>query len=88
MRFFRSAPFSGATALRGRGVHHPPGGFLFLNTLYLQQSRGFSPLHAGLDTLPMALPLLVMAPITGRFVGTHGARVPLLAGASRYLGGG
>ncbi len=80
MRFFRSAPFSGATAL-AVGVFTIQGGFLFLNTLYLQQTRGFSPLHAGLDTLPMALPLLVMAPITGRFVGTHGARVPLLAGA-------
>jgi EmrB/QacA subfamily drug resistance transporter len=87
MRFFRSAPFSGATAL-AVGVFTIQGGFLFLNTLYLQQSRGFSPLHAGLDTLPMALPLLVMAPITGRFVGTHGARVPLLAGAVATTAGG
>ncbi|MEU0507807.1 hypothetical protein [Amycolatopsis sp. NPDC006125] len=29
------------------------GGFLFLNTLYLQNVRGFSALH-GLLTLPMA----------------------------------
>ncbi len=28
--------------------------FLFLNALYLQDVRGFSPLHAGLLTLPMA----------------------------------
>jgi len=80
MRFFRSAPFSGATAL-ALGVFTIQGGFLFLNTLYLQQTRGLSPLQAGLDTLPMAVPLLLMAPITGRFVGAHGARVPLLAGA-------
>jgi EmrB/QacA subfamily drug resistance transporter len=86
MRFFRSAPFSGATAL-AVGVFTIQGGFLFLNTLYLQQTRGFSPLHAGLDTLPMALPLLVIAPITGRFVGTHGARVPLLAGAAATSAG-
>jgi MFS family permease len=80
MRFFRRAPFSGATAL-AVGVFTIQGGFLFLNTLYLQQTRGLSPLQAGLDTLPMAIPLLFMAPITGRFVGVHGARLPLLAGA-------
>jgi hypothetical protein len=30
------------------------GGFLFLNTLYLQEVRGLSPLSAGLCTLPLA----------------------------------
>ena len=29
-------------------------GFLFLNGLYLQDVRGYSPLYAGLLTLPMA----------------------------------
>jgi EmrB/QacA subfamily drug resistance transporter len=86
MRFFRSAPFSGATAL-ALGAFTIQGGFLFLNTLYLQETRGLSPLQAGLDTLPMAIPLLVMAPITGRFVGTFGTRAPLLAGAAAMAGG-
>src|SRR4029078_6424368 len=53
------------------------GGFLFLNTLYLQQARGLSPLHAGLATLPLALATVVAAPLSGRLVGRHGARVAL-----------
>ncbi len=87
MRFFRSAPFSSATAL-ALGAFTVQGGFLFINTLYLQDARGLSPLHAGLDTLPMAVPLLVMAPLTGRFVGTYGARVPLLLGSTAIAAAG
>jgi EmrB/QacA subfamily drug resistance transporter len=79
MRFFRSAPFSGASAI-AIAVFAAQGGFLFLNTLYLQDSRGLSPLDAGLCTLPMALGLLIMAPLTGRFLGGHGTRSPLVAG--------
>src|SRR6478609_3162802 len=45
-RFFRSAPFSGATATAVIAFA-AMGGFLFLNTLYLQDVRGFSPLAAG-----------------------------------------
>jgi MFS family permease len=58
------------------------GGFLFLNTLYLQDVRGFSALHAGLYSLPTALMMLILAPVSGRIVGQRGARIPLLlAGA-------
>ena len=48
------------------------GGFLFLNTLYLQDVRGLSPLHAGLYMLPMAGMTLVFAPLSGRLVGRAG----------------
>ena len=34
------------------------GGFLFLNTLYLQDVRGLDALHAGLWMLPMAFMML------------------------------
>ncbi len=54
------------------------GGFLFLNTLYLQDVRGLSALKAGLCTLPMALMTLLLPPISGRIVGTRGPRIPLL----------
>jgi EmrB/QacA subfamily drug resistance transporter len=80
IRFFRSAPFSGASAiaiLTFAGM----GGFLFLNTLYLQTVRGLSPLDAGLYTLPMAATLLVFAPISGRVVGRWGARWPTVIAA-------
>jgi EmrB/QacA subfamily drug resistance transporter len=77
LRFFRSIPFSGATVI-AIAAFAALGGFLFLNTLYLQEVRGLSPLHAGLDTLPMAAMALVFPTISGRIVGTRGARIPLV----------
>lgn len=53
-------------------------GFLFLNSLYLQSARGFSALHAGLLTLPMAAMTVVFAPVSGWLVGHRGPRVPLV----------
>jgi EmrB/QacA subfamily drug resistance transporter len=76
-RFFRSAPFSGATVIAVSGFA-ALGGFLFLNTLYLQDDRGLSALAAGLYMLPMALMCLVFAPLSGRLVGTRGPRLPLV----------
>ncbi|WP_333769638.1 MFS transporter [Streptomyces sp. IBSBF 2435] len=81
-RFFRSVPFSGATLIAVSGFA-ALGGFLFLNTLYLQDQRGLSALDAGLYMLPMAAMALVFAPLSGRLVGTRGPRIPLiLAGAA------
>jgi EmrB/QacA subfamily drug resistance transporter len=77
LRFFRSAPFSGAVTI-AVAAFASLGGFLFLNTLYLQEVRGLSPLRAGLDLLPMAVMAMVLPPISGRIVGTRGARVPLI----------
>jgi predicted MFS family arabinose efflux permease len=79
-RFFRSAPFAGASVI-AIGMFAGIGGFLFLNTLYLQNSRGLSPLDAGLYTLPMAGAMLVAAPVSGRIVGSRGTRLPLVFGA-------
>jgi EmrB/QacA subfamily drug resistance transporter len=77
VRFFRSAPFSGASliAVLAFGVL---AGFLFLNTLYLQEGRGYSALHAGLLTLPMAAMIFIFAPVSGRLVGSRGPRLPLV----------
>jgi EmrB/QacA subfamily drug resistance transporter len=77
LRFFSSVPFSSATVIAVCGFA-ALSGFLFLNTLYLQNVRGFTPLHAGLATLPIALMALIFAPISGRVVGARGARVPLV----------
>jgi EmrB/QacA subfamily drug resistance transporter len=77
LRFFRSIPFSCAT-LTAIAAFAALGGFLFLNTLYLQEVRGLSALHAGLDTLPMAAMTMLASPISGRIVGTRGPRLPLL----------
>ena len=87
VRFFRSAPFSGASAT-AVAMFAAMGGFLFLNTLYLQDVRGLSPFTAGLYTLPMAGVMLVVAPLSGRFVGNRGSRAPLVGGGLSLLASG
>jgi len=84
MRFFRSAPFSGASAI-AVCLFAAIGGFLFLNTLYLQDVRRLSPLQAGLYMLPMAGVMLVFAPLSGRLVGRYGARPSLVVGAGAVI---
>ncbi len=76
LRFFRSAPFSGATLI-AISAFAAFGGFLFLNTLYLQDVRGYSALQAGLCTLPMAGAALASSLLSGRAVGRRGPRLPL-----------
>ncbi|MFJ8393941.1 MFS transporter [Streptomyces sp. NPDC094144] len=77
LRFFHSAPFSGATVI-AVSAFAALGGFLFVNTLYLQDVRGMSALGAGLYMLPMAAVVCVLPPLSGRVVATRGPRVPLL----------
>ncbi|QEV18004.1 MFS transporter [Streptomyces alboniger] len=77
LRFFRSAPFSGATVI-AVCAFASLGGFLFLSTLFLQDVRGLDALHAGLWMLPMAAMTLVCAPLSGRLVGSRGPRLSLL----------
>ncbi len=77
LRFFHSAPFSGASAI-AISAFAGFGAFLFLNTLYLQDVRGLSPFHAGLSTLPIAAMAVVFAPLSGRLVGERGSRPSLI----------
>jgi EmrB/QacA subfamily drug resistance transporter len=86
-RFFRSAPFSGATLIAVCGFS-ALSGFLFLNSLYLQSARGFTALHAGLLTLPMAAMTVVFAPISGWLVGHRGPRVPLVVAGTMLTASG
>jgi EmrB/QacA subfamily drug resistance transporter len=81
LRFFRSVPFSSA-AVMAVASFAALGGFLFLNTLYLQDVRGLSPLRAGIYTLPMATMTLLLPPLSGRIVGRRGGRVPLVIAGS------
>lgn len=88
LRLFRSVPFSSAIltalfALCGFGA------FLFVTTQYLQDVRGMSALTAGLCLLPVGVLVVVLSPFTGRLVGGHGPRLPLVvAGAALALGAG
>jgi EmrB/QacA subfamily drug resistance transporter len=84
LRFFTSAPFAGASAI-AVCLTAALGGFLFMNTLYLQDVRGLSPLHAGLFLLPAATTMIVFAPLSGRMVGRYGARPSMLAGGVAVL---
>ncbi|MBO0824018.1 MAG: MFS transporter [Actinobacteria bacterium] len=87
LRLFRSVPFSSALlmalfALCGFSA------FLFVTTQYLQDVRGMSALAAGLSVLPVGALVLVLSPVTGRMVGKHGPRPPLMiAGTALALGG-
>ncbi|MFE1547526.1 MFS transporter [Streptomyces sp. NPDC058718] len=86
LRFFRSAPFSGATVI-AVCAFAALGGFLFLNTLYLQDVRGLSPLEAGLSMLPMAGMTFVFAPLSGRLTGARGPRPSLLLAGTAMAAG-
>ncbi len=77
VRFFHSLPFSAATVI-AVCMFAALGGFLFLNSLYLQDVRGLSALHAGMAILPTALAVTIVSPFSGRLVATHGARPSLL----------
>ena len=86
MRYFRSVPFSGA-ALIGVVALATLGGFLFLNTLYLQDVRRYSAFHAGLLTIPMAAMLAVFSTVSGRLVANRGPRLALIMSGGLIAGG-
>ncbi|MGY0064268.1 MFS transporter [Streptomyces sp. LZ34] len=84
---FRSAPFSGATVM-AVCAFAALGGFLFANSLYLQQELGLGALDTGVRLLPMAALSLICPPLAGRIVGSRGPRIPLLlAGVGIAVGG-
>jgi EmrB/QacA subfamily drug resistance transporter len=87
LRFFRSPPFSGA-AVVSVCTFLSMGGFLFLNTLYLQEVRGYSPLHAGVALLPTAGLMMVFSPLSGRLIGHRGPRPSLIIGGTAILASG
>ena len=78
-RFFRDRAFSTANLvvlLAGFALL----GFVFFNTLYFQAVQGWSPLEAGLRSLPNTLAVVVSAPLAGRLASRSGYRVPVTAG--------
>ncbi|MGW7408183.1 MFS transporter [Streptomyces sp. NPDC054833] len=87
LALFRRPAFTGAV-LGAVAVFVALNATLLLNTLYLQQTRGWTPLAAGTATLPMAIAATVCAPLSGRLIGRVGPRLPLvLAGAFLTAGG-
>jgi EmrB/QacA subfamily drug resistance transporter len=77
LRFFKSFPFAAAT-LTAVIAFASFSGFLFLNSLYLQESRGLAPAAAGLCTLPIAVGVILCSPLSGRLVGAGHVRLALV----------
>jgi len=55
-------------------------GLLFALMLYLQDIRGYSPIRAGLAVLPLAVPLVLLAPVSGRLTARRGPRTAIALG--------
>jgi EmrB/QacA subfamily drug resistance transporter len=84
--FFRSPPFAAANAVAVASFL-VLAGFLFVNTLYLQDVRGDSALVAGLSLLPPAIVITACSLLSGRLVARFGPRLPLSA-AGLFLAAG
>ncbi|MGW0133612.1 MFS transporter [Streptomyces sp. NPDC003299] len=87
LALFRRPAFAGAV-LGAVAVFVALNVTLLLNTLYLQHGRGWTPLHAGAVTLPMALGAIVCAPWSGALAGRVGPRPPLTAAGVFLTAGG
>jgi DHA2 family methylenomycin A resistance protein-like MFS transporter len=80
LSLFSRAVVSGATAsvyLTGFSLL----GTVFFSAQYFQAIQGYSPLQAGLRSLPVTLGLFVASPFAGRIAARYGFRPPILGGA-------
>ena len=80
LSYFKNPSLTGS-GLLAIFVYLSLGGFLFFNTLYLQEVRGFGPLHAGLLILPVSAAGLILSPLSGHLTGTRGPRLPAAVAA-------
>ncbi|NUU23897.1 MAG: MFS transporter, partial [Streptomycetaceae bacterium] len=85
-RVFRARGLPAATAAAGL-MNLTTNGVLLVVTLYLQQVRGHAALTAGLMLVPMALPLVLMAPLSGALTARYGPRPVVAGGAAVALVG-
>jgi EmrB/QacA subfamily drug resistance transporter len=77
LRFFRSIPFSAANLIAVFSFASL-GAFLYLNSIYLQDARGYSPLHTGLLMVPLAIVSVIWGPRNGKILAKFGSRIPLM----------
>jgi len=71
LSLFGKPAFTGATIVAFAIAASIFSMFLYI-TLFFQNVLGFSPLEAGLRTLPVTMPILLVSPLSGRLT----ARVP------------
>lgn len=79
LSLFRSGDFSAANTV-GFLMSFGMFGSIFLITLFVQTVLHFSPLRAGLGTMPWTGTIMLVAPIAGIVAGRIGARPLVLAG--------
>lgn len=79
LSLFRSHEFSGAN-LTTFAVYGALGAALFLLSLQLQQSLGYSALAAGVATLPITIIMLLLSGRMGALAQRTGARLPMTLG--------
>jgi DHA2 family methylenomycin A resistance protein-like MFS transporter len=79
LRLFTNATIS-TGMYAGLVINFALAGQLFIFSLYYQQVLGFSALLAGLAFLPMTVPMVINATLTGRIVSRIGSRIPMLLG--------
>jgi EmrB/QacA subfamily drug resistance transporter len=53
---------------------------MFLFVFYYQGAQGYTPLHAGINLIPLAFGMLVASPIAGMYADRHGSRALAAAG--------
>lgn len=85
-RLFRSSEFTGAATV-ATTAFVVFAGFLFVNTLFLQDVLGYSPVIAGLLFAPSTIGNVVLAPLSGRMTARVGARRPVLVASTTLLVG-
>jgi MFS family permease len=80
LRLFKSRNFS-VDNLVLAVVQFGTIGVSVFGAIWVQDVLGFGPITAGLSLLPLTIPLLVLAPATGKLYDRIGPRVPVAAGA-------
>jgi hypothetical protein len=86
LAYFRSRTFSGAIVSVGLAMFGLFGA-LFVLTQFLQFQLGYTPLQAGLRTLPAAGAIVVVAPASTLFVRWLGAKLAIAGGLLVVAGG-
>jgi EmrB/QacA subfamily drug resistance transporter len=79
LRYFKNGSYSGG-ALSITFAFFALFGLFFLLTQYLQLVIGYSPLGAGVRLLPMAMTIMVVAPLSARFAERFGSRNVVVTG--------
>jgi EmrB/QacA subfamily drug resistance transporter len=86
VRFFANPRFS-AASINVALFFFSLFGFIFLATQYLQFVMGYSAFAAGVRTLPFALALMVMAPLSSKTVQWFGTKRVVVTGAVLFAAG-